>query len=109
MLPRRLRATYWKMGMPQKSNLSSTDSSSHDFSSRDESVSQQLHEAPLLANHDQAMDQFMVDWLADDQIDDMSANPYHEPTNKNNAHCRDTAQGQRHWQEAKAHAQTPIF
>ena len=79
--------------MPQKSNSSSTDSSSHDFSSGDEGVSQPLHEAPLLANHDQAMDQFMVDWLAGDQIDDISANPYHEPANVNNAHCPNTAQG----------------
>jgi hypothetical protein len=48
------------MGMPQKSNLSSTNSSSHEFSFDDESVSQPLHKAPLLANHDQAMDQFML-------------------------------------------------
>jgi hypothetical protein len=109
MLPRRLRATYREMGMPQKSNSSSIDSSSHEFSSGDEGVSQPLHEAPLLANHDQAMDQFMVDWLTDDQVDDMSANPYHEPANVNNAHFPDTAQGQRHWQEAEAHARTPIF
>jgi hypothetical protein len=79
--------------MPQKSNSSSTDSSSHDFSSGDEGVSQSLHEAPLLAKHDQAMDQFMIDWLAGNQINDMSANPYHEPANVNNAYFPDTTQG----------------
>jgi hypothetical protein len=109
MLPRRLRATYREMSMPQQSNSSSTDSSSHEFSSGDEGVFQPLHEAPLLANHDQAMDHFMVDWLADDQIDDMFANPYHEPANVNIAYFLDIAQGQWHWHEAKAYARTPIF
>jgi hypothetical protein len=52
--------------MPQKSNSSLTNSSSQDFSSGDEDVCQPLHEALLLANHDQAMDQFMVDRLASD-------------------------------------------
>jgi hypothetical protein len=89
--------------------MSSTNSSAQDICSGDEGVSQPLPKAPLLANHDQAMDQFMVDSLADDKVDDMSANPYHEAGIVNNAHFLDTAQGQRHWHEAEAHAQTPIF
>jgi hypothetical protein len=60
MLPQSLRATYREMGMPHKSNLSSTHSSSNDLSAHDEGVSQPVHEAPLPANQEQAMDDFMV-------------------------------------------------
>ncbi len=56
MLPRRLRTTYREMGMPHKS-----DSSSNDLSAHDEGVSQPVQEAPLPANQEQAMDDFMVD------------------------------------------------
>ncbi len=61
MLPRRLRATYREMGMPDKSYSSSTHSSSNDLSPHDEAVSQPVQEAPLPANQEQAMDDFMVD------------------------------------------------
>jgi hypothetical protein len=49
------------MGMPHKSNSSSTHSSSNDLSAHDEGVSQPIHDAPLPANQEQAMDDFMVD------------------------------------------------
>jgi hypothetical protein len=48
------------MGMPHKSDSSSTYSSSHDLSAHD-GVSQPVHETPLPANQEQAMDDFMVD------------------------------------------------
>jgi hypothetical protein len=49
------------MGMPHKLDSSSTHSSSNDLSIHDEGVSQLVHEAPLPANQEQAMDDFMVD------------------------------------------------
>jgi hypothetical protein len=49
------------MGMPDKSDSSSTHSSSNDLSPHDEGVSQPLQKAPLPANQEQAMDDFMVD------------------------------------------------
>jgi hypothetical protein len=49
------------MGMPHKSDSSSTHSSSNDLSAHDEGVSQLVQEAPLPANQEQAMDDFMVD------------------------------------------------
>jgi hypothetical protein len=79
MLSRMLRATYREMGIPYKSCLSSTHSSSEDLSPQDESVSQPLHEAllpaNLPANQEQAMDQFMVDLFASDHVNNMSGNP----------------------------------
>ncbi len=109
MLPRRLRATYREMGMPHKSDSSSTHSSSNDLSAHDESVSQPVQEAPLPANQEQTMDDFMVDWFGLDIIDDMSGNPHDEGANVDDPRHQHTAQGQRQWQEAEAHAQTPIF
>jgi hypothetical protein len=61
MLPQRLKTTYREMGMPHKSNSSSTHSSSNDLFAHDEGVSQPVQEAPLLANQEQAMNDFMVD------------------------------------------------
>jgi hypothetical protein len=49
------------MGMPHKSDSSSTRSSSNDLSAHDEGVSQPIQEAPLPTNQEQAMDDFMVD------------------------------------------------
>jgi hypothetical protein len=46
------------MGMPHKSDSSSNDLSAHD---EDEGVFQPVQEAPLPANQEQAMDDFMVD------------------------------------------------
>jgi hypothetical protein len=111
MLPRRLRATYREMGIPHKSVSSSTHSSSEDLSSQDKGVSQPLHEAPadLPANQEQAIDQFMVDWFASDEVNNMSSNPKDERVNVDNPHFPNTARGQKRWQEARAHARTPIF
>ncbi len=109
MLPRRLRATYWEMGMPHKSDSSSTHSSSNDLSAHDEGVSQLVHEAPLPINQEQAMDDFMVDWFGLDRVNDMSGNPHDEGANANDPRRQHTTQGQRQWQEVEAHAQTPIF
>jgi hypothetical protein len=39
----------------------------------------------------------------------MSGNPKDEQVNVDNPHFADIAQGQKHWQEARAHARTPIF
>jgi hypothetical protein len=39
----------------------------------------------------------------------MSSNPHDERTNVDVPHHQHTAQGQRQWQEAEAHVQTPIF
>ncbi len=60
MLPQRLRATYREMGMPHKSDSSSTHSSLNDLSVHDEGVYQPVHEAPLPVNQKQVMDDFMV-------------------------------------------------
>jgi hypothetical protein len=113
MLPRRLKAIYREMGIPHKSDSLSTHFSSEDLSPQDEGVSQPLHEAPLPANlpanQEQAMDQFMVDWFASDQVNNMFGNPEDERANVDNLHFSNTAQGQKHWQEARAHARTPIF
>jgi hypothetical protein len=49
------------MGMPHKPDSSSTHSASNDLSPHDEGVSQPVQEAVLLANQEQAMDDFMVD------------------------------------------------
>jgi hypothetical protein len=49
------------MGMPHKSDSSSTHSSSNYLSTHDESVFQPVQETPLPANQEQAMDDFMVD------------------------------------------------
>ncbi len=76
MLPRRLRATYREMGMLDKSDSSSTHSSSNDLSPHDEGVFQPLQEAPLPVNQEQAMDDFMVDWFGLDIVDDMYGNPH---------------------------------
>jgi len=95
MLPRKLRATYQEMGMPHKSNSSSTLSSSNDLSAHDEGVSQPVHEAPLPANQEQAMDDFMVDWFGLDRVNDMFGNPHDEGTNANDPHRQHIAQGQR--------------
>ncbi len=100
MLPWRLRATYWEMGMPHKLDSSSTHSSSNDLSIHDEGVSQLVHEAPLPANQEQAMDDFMVDWFGLDKVDDMFGNPHDEGANANDPHHQHIAQGQRQWQEA---------
>jgi hypothetical protein len=62
------------MGMPHKSNSSSTHSSSNDLSAHDEGVSQPVQEAPLPANQEQVMDDFMVDWFGLDIVDDMYGN-----------------------------------
>jgi hypothetical protein len=97
------------MGMPHKSYSSSTHSSSNDLSAHDEGVSQLVHEAPLPANQEQAMDDFMVDWFGLDRIDDMFGNRHDEGANVDDPRCQHTAHGQRQWQEAEAHAQTPIF
>ncbi len=51
----------------------------------------------------------MVDWFGLDIVDDMSSNPHDEGANVDVPHHQHTAQGQRQWQEAEAHAQTPIF
>jgi hypothetical protein len=113
MLPRRLKAIYWEMGISHKSDSSSIHSSSEDLSPQDEGVSQPLHEAPLPANlpanQEQAIDQFMVEWFASDEVNNMSGNPKNERVNVDNPHSPDTARGQKHWQEARAHARTPIF
>ncbi len=95
MLPRRLRATYWEMGMPHKSNSSSTHSSSNDSSAHDEGVSQPVQEAPLPANQEQAMDDFMVAWFGLDIVHDMSSNPNGEGANADDPRHQHTAQGQR--------------
>jgi hypothetical protein len=50
------------------------------------------------------MDDFMVDWFGLDIVDDMSGNPHDEGANANVPHHQHTAQGQRQWQEAEAHA-----
>ncbi len=60
MLPGRLKASYQEMGMPHKSDSSLIHFSSNDLSAHDEGVSQPVQEAPLLANQEQAMDDFMV-------------------------------------------------
>jgi hypothetical protein len=39
----------------------------------------------------------------------MFGNPHDEGANADDPRHQHTAQGQRQWQEAKAHAQTPIF
>jgi hypothetical protein len=95
MLPRRLRATYREMGIPHKSDSSSTHSSSEDLSLQDEGVSQPLHEAPLPAdlpaNQEQAIDQFMIDWFASDEVNNMFGNPEDERVNVDNPHFPDTA------------------
>jgi hypothetical protein len=49
------------MGMPHKSDFSSTHSSPNDLSTHDEGVFQPVQEAPLPTNQEQAMDDFMVD------------------------------------------------
>ncbi|CAK9253772.1 unnamed protein product [Sphagnum jensenii] len=72
-------------------------------------VSQPVQEAPLPANQEQAMDDFMVDWFGLDIVDDMSSNPHDEGANADDPHHQHTAQGQQQWQEAEAHVQTPIF
>jgi len=95
--------------MPHKSDSSSTHSSSNDLSAHDESVSQPVQEAPLPADQEQAMDDFMVDWFGLDIVDDMFGNPHDEGANTDDPRHQHTAQGQRQWQEAEAHAQTPIF
>jgi hypothetical protein len=92
------------MGMPHK-----LDSSSNDLSAHDEGVSQPVQEAPMPANQEQAMDDFMVDWFGFDIVDDMSSNPHDEGPNADDPRHQHTAQGQRQWQEAEAHAQTHIF
>jgi hypothetical protein len=69
------------MGMPHKLNFSSTHSSSNDLSVHDEGVSQPVQEAPLPANQEQVMDDFMVDSFGLDIIDDMSGNPHDEGAN----------------------------
>jgi hypothetical protein len=97
------------MGMPHKSDSSSTHSSSNDLSAHDEGVYQLVHEAPLPVNQEQVMDDFMVDWFGLDRVDDMSGNPHDEGANVDDPRCQHIAQGQRQWQEAEAHAQTPIF
>ncbi len=97
------------MGMPHKSDSSSTHFSSNDLSTHDEGVSQLVHEASLLANQEQAMDDFMVDWFGLDIVDDMSGNPHDEGANADVLHHQHIAQGQRQWQEAEAHVRTPIF
>jgi len=51
----------------------------------------------------------MVDWFGLDIVDDMSGNPHDEGANVDVPHHQHTAQGQRRWQEAEAHARTPIF
>ncbi len=94
MLPRRLRATYREMGMPHKSDSSSTHSSSNDLSTHDGGVSQPVQEAPLPANQEQAMDDFMVDWFGLDIVDDMSGNPHVEGANVDVPHHQHTTQGQ---------------
>ncbi len=48
----------------------------------------------------------MVDWFGLDIVDDMSSNPHDEGANVDDPRHQHTAQGQRQWQEAKAHAQT---
>jgi len=78
--------------MPHKSNSSSTHSSSNDLSAHDEGVSQPFQEAPLLANQEQTMDDFMVDWFGLDIVDDMSSNPHDEGVNVDVPHHQHTAQ-----------------
>jgi hypothetical protein len=80
------------MGMPHKSDSSSTHSSSNDLSIHDEGVSQLVHEAPLPANQEQAMDDFMVDWFGLDKVDDMFGNPHDEGANANDPRRQHTAQ-----------------
>jgi hypothetical protein len=92
------------MGMLDKSDSSSTHSSSNDLSPHDEGVSRPVQEAPLAANQKQAMDDFMVDWFGLDIVDDMSGNPHDEGANVDDPRHQHTAQAQRQWQEAKAHA-----
>jgi hypothetical protein len=63
----------------------------------------------LPANQEQAIDQFMVDWFASDQVNNMSSNLEDERVNVDNPHFPDIARGQKHWHEARAHARTSIF
>ncbi len=91
MLPQRLRGTYREMGMPHKSNSSSTHFSSNDLSAHDEGVSQPVQEAPLPANQEQAMDDFMVDWFGLDIVDDISGNAHDEGANADVPHHQHTA------------------
>jgi len=79
------------MGMPHKSNSSLTHSSSNDLSAHDEGVSQPVHEAPLPANQEQVMDDFMVDWFELDRVDDMSGNPHDEGANADDPRRQHTA------------------
>ncbi len=51
----------------------------------------------------------MVDWFGLDIVDDMFGNPHDEGANADDPRHQHIAQGQRQWQEAEAHAQTPIF
>ncbi len=51
----------------------------------------------------------MVDWFGLDIVDDMSSNPHDEGANADDPRHQHTTQGQQQWQEAEAHAQTPIF
>jgi hypothetical protein len=92
------------MGMPHKSNSSSTHSSSNDLSAHDEGVFQPVHEASLPANQEQVMDDFMVDWFGLDRVDGMFGNPHDERANADDPCHQHTTQGQWQWQEAKAHA-----
>jgi hypothetical protein len=81
------------MGMQHKSDSSSTHYSSNDLSAHDEGVFQPIQEAPLPANQEQAMDDFMVDWFGLDIVDDMSGNPHDEGGNADDPCHQHTAQG----------------
>jgi hypothetical protein len=83
------------MGMPHKLDSSSTHSSSNDLSACDEGVSQLVHEAPLPANQEQVMDDFMVDWFGLDKVDGVSGNPHDKGANADDPRRQHTAQGQR--------------
>jgi hypothetical protein len=83
------------MGMPHKSDSSSNHSSLNDLSAHDEGVSQLVQEAPLPANQEQAMDDFMVDWFRLDIVYDMFGNPHDEGANVDDPRHQHTTQGQR--------------